>query len=152
MSNKVEKDTGGQLGGLIVSAIFVIVGVVTLYDSLSYSDIDSKVFPRAAAIVLIVCSMLSIVGSLLRPVQEPGFGRGAWWRRILLVVSMLAACLAMPQLGFLPAGFIAFGGTLIASMHDRWTVQAAAVFVASSIVIMVGFYSLFRFVLHVPLP
>ncbi|MGQ7844330.1 tripartite tricarboxylate transporter TctB family protein [Granulosicoccus sp. 3-233] len=152
MSRDVGKEATGRLGSLIVSAFFVIAGVVTLYDTLSYSDMDSKVFPRAAAIVLIVCAMLSIVGNLLRPVSEPGFGQGAWWRRILLVLSMLAACLAMPLVGFLPAGFIAFGGSLFASMHERWSARAAIVFLLSSLMIMVGFYALFRFVLHVPLP
>ena len=45
-----------SIGSFIASAFFIIAGIVTLYDTMSYSDIDSKVFPRAAAIVLIICA------------------------------------------------------------------------------------------------
>ena len=51
----------GSIGSFIVSAFFIIAGIVTLYDTMSYSDIDSMVFPRAAAIVLIICASISLV-------------------------------------------------------------------------------------------
>ena len=146
-----EKHTS-KPGSLIVSAFFIIAGIVTLYDTFSYSDIDSKVFPRASAIVLILCASISLIMGFLRAPRHEGFGRGIWWRRVLLVVTMLLTCIAMPYLGFLFAGMIAFAGGLIAAMHDRWSAKTLLLYWGSGALIMIGFYSLFRYALSVPLP
>lgn len=142
----------GQIGSLIVSALFVFVGVVTLYDTLSYTDRDSQVFPQTVAIILIVCASVSFIVRFMHPSEEGGFGRGVWWRRVLLIATMMLACLAMPAVGFLPAGAIAFIGGLIAAMHDRWTLKNSLIYWGAGGIIMVLFFTLFKFVLHVPLP
>ena len=144
--------TKDNLGSFITSCFFLIAGVVTLYDTTSYSDIDSKVFPQAVAIGLIIFSSISIISSLTRPQTEGGFEQGIWWRRILLVTTMLAACLVAPFVGFLPAGAIAFAGGLIAGMHDKWSLKTLFIYWGSGILIMVQFFVLFRYVLLVPLP
>lgn len=130
----------------------MIVGAVTLFDTLSYSDVDSKVFPRAAAILLILASVISIVLTLLKPVADEGFGSGTWWRRVLLVSAMLTACLLMPKLGFVTSSAIAFLGALLAAMHDQWTVRNACVYIVSGLIVVGGFYALFQYGLNVPLP
>lgn len=142
----------GQVGSLIISALFVIAGVVTLYDTLSYTDRDSQVFPQTVAIILIVCASISFIMRFVNPTYEGGFGQGIWWRRVLLIATMFLTCIAMPILGFLPAAVMAFAGGLIAAMHDRWSVFNILLYWGAGAVIMVAFYSLFRFVLHVPLP
>jgi hypothetical protein len=151
MSHK-NKAEGSSIGSLIVSSLFVLAGFITLYDTTSYSDIDSIVFPRAAAILLIICATSSIILNFIRPSADEGFGRGSWWRRILLVVTMLLTCFAMPYLGFLAASAIAFTGGMIAAMHDVWSRKTILLYAGSSLVTMVAFYVLFRFALHVPLP
>lgn len=143
---------GSTIGSLLVAALFVGLGIITLYDSVSYSDVDSMVFPRAAAILLIVASITSIVLTMLKPTADEGFGTGSWWRRILLVSSMLAACALMPRFGFVTASAVAFVGALIAAMHDHWRLANAAIYTLSGAVVVGGFYALFRFVLSVPLP
>ena len=142
----------GYLGSLIVSALFIIAGLVTLYDTNSYSDVDSKVFPRAVAIILIICAVISLITTIVKSSSEQGFGQGSWWRRIVLVITMLLACFAMPYVGFLAAGAIAFCGGLIAAMHDQWSMRIILLYGGIGAVIMVAFYSLFRYLLHVPLP
>ena len=142
----------GQLGSLIISAMFVLAGVVTLYDTLSYTDRDSQVFPQTVAIILIICASISFVARFLNPADEGGFGQGIWWRRVLLISTMVLTCVMMPIVGFLPAGVVAFAGGLIAAMHDRWTLSNILIYWGSGGVIMVVFYTLFKFVLHVPLP
>ncbi len=140
------------MGSLCVSLLFVLVGAVTLFDTLSYSDVDSKVFPRAAAILLILASVVSIVLTLLKPVADEGFGSGAWWRRALLISAMLIACLLMPKLGFVTSSAVAFLGALLAAMHDQWTARTAFVYIVSGFIVVGGFYALFQFGLNVPLP
>lgn len=152
MSHHTAEASTGRIGTLVIAGLFVAIGVITLYDTTTYSDLDAKVFPRAAAIVLIISSFIIIVANVLRPTNEPGFGHGAWWRRILLVVCLLLAGFIMPLTGFLPAASFAFFGAMVAAMHERWTVPTIVRYTGSGLVIMVGFYALFRFVLNVPLP
>ena len=89
---------------------------------------------------------------MIKPTAEEGFGHGIWWRRILLVLTMLISCLAMPYLGFLGASAIAFVGGLISAMHDKWTTKKLLLYWGSGALIMIGFYVLFKLVLQVPLP
>lgn len=142
----------GRTGSLIITVFFLIAGIVTLYDTTGYSDSDSKVFPQTVAVALIVFTSILLVTQFLRPTDSEGFGAGVWWRRVLLVVTMLLACLAMPYLGFLPAGAIAFAGGLMAAMHERWSLKTVLLYWGSGAVIMVAFYALFKFALQVPLP
>lgn len=142
----------GHIGSLLVSAFFVLAGFVTLYDTTGYSDRDSQVFPQTVAIILIVTAAISFITQFLKPSGQGGFGAGVWWRRVLLIVTMFAACFVMPMVGFLPAGAIAFAGGLIAAMHDKWTASTLFRYWGAGVVIMVAFYSLFKFLLHVPLP
>ena len=142
----------GQHGSLIISAMFVVAGVITLYDTLGYTDRDSRVFPQTVAIILIVCASISFTMSFIKPSNEEGFGHGVWWRRVLLISTMVLTCVFMPIVGFLPASIVAFAGGLIAAMHDRWTFSRILVYWGSGGIIMVAFYTLFKFVLHVPLP
>jgi len=144
--------TGSSTGTLLVSLFFIVAGIVTLYDTTTYTDVDSKVFPRAAAILLILAAAISLISDLVRGARETGFGEGDWWRRSLLVGAMLACCVAMPLTGFLPAAAIAFGGALVAAMHQRWSARHAMVYGISGALLMGGFYALFRYGLNVPLP
>lgn len=140
-----------NIGSIVIALFFVFVAVITLYDTTQYSDTDSKVFPRACAIVLLIFSLLTVIWELIKPSKVDGFGEGHWWRRVFLVVTMLIACIAMPYITFVPAGGIAFVGGLIAAMHDRWSPRTFVVYWGSGLVIIVTFYSIFKYVLHVPL-
>lgn len=152
MMAKSSTNSQGQIGSLIVSAVFVLVGFVTLYDTTSYTDRDSQVFPQTVAIILIISAGISFVTRFLKPSDEGGFGRGIWWRRVLLIVAMFITCIAMPIIGFLASGAIAFVGGLIAAMHDKWDGRTIMLYCGSGAIVMIAFYSLFKFFLHVPLP
>ena len=141
-----------NIGSLIIATVFIFVAVLTLYDTTHYSDMDSKVFPRACATVLSLFSIVTVIWELIKPSNVDGFGSGYWWRRILLVTTMLIACFAMPYITFMPAGGIAFIGGLVAAMHDRWSTRTLLLYWGSGAVIVVAFYSIFKYVLYVPLP
>jgi hypothetical protein len=152
MNDSSVSKSQGQTGSLIVSALFAFAGVVTLYDTMSYTDRDSQVFPQTVAVILIVTAAISFIMRFLKPSEDGGFGQGIWWRRCLLIVTMFLTCFAMPFVGFLPAGVIAFAGGLIAAMHDDWSSKTLMLYWGAGAVIMIAFFSLFKFVLHVPLP
>ncbi len=141
-----------SMGTLLIAAFFVFVAIMTIYDTTTYSDIDSKVFPRSSAIGLLVLSVATIIWTLLKPSRDEGFGHGSWWRRIMLILTMLLACILMPYLSFLPAGGVAFIGGLIAAMHDRWSMKTLVVYWLVGAAIVSAFYVIFKFALHVPLP
>lgn len=152
MSGPTASKSQGHIGSLLTSALFVLIGFVTIYDATSYTDRDSQVFPQTVAIILIITAAISFVTRFLQPTDDGGFGRGTWWRRVILVITMLLTCLAMPYVGFLAAGTIAFAGGLIAAMHDNWTAKTVLLYWGCGAVIMAAFFALFKFVLHVPLP
>ncbi len=152
MSSSVESSRSSTTGSLLVATLFIVLGAITLYDTLSYSDVDSKVFPRAAAVLLIGASMASIVLTLLKPVADEGFGSGRWWRRAVLVAAMLVACVLMPHVGFVVASAVAFAGALVAAQHDQWQLRNVFLYLVSAIAVVGGFYALFKFGLSVPLP
>ncbi|MFN3208172.1 MAG: tripartite tricarboxylate transporter TctB family protein [Roseovarius sp.] len=147
-----DRHPKGHTGSLIVSTLFVIMGVVALYDTMGYADRDSQVFPRTVAIIMILMAGLSLITRFLHPREGGGFGTGTWWRRVLLIVAMFAGCLAIPHIGFLASGAIAFGGGLVAAMHDRWTPMTMILYAGSGAAVMIAFFALFKFVLNVPLP
>ena len=152
MTETPSKTGSKDIGTLVIASLFIGAGVLTLYDVTTYSDTDSVVFPTFVAYALVFCSALVIIYSWLRPNPDNGFGNGDWWRRLLLVASMIGCGILMPLAGFLPATAIAFAGSLIAARHEGWDLKNALVFAVSGIFIMAGFYSLFRFALGVPLP
>lgn len=152
MTDAVPAKSRKDIGTLVIASLLVALGLLTLYDTTGYSDSDSIVFPTFVAYALILGSLTVIIHCWLRPNPELGFGAGDWWRRLLLVASMIVACLVMPFSGFLPATAIAFAGSLVAARHEGWDVKSALVFALSGAVIMAGFYVLFRFALSVPLP
>lgn len=152
MAGEFVSKPRGHVGSLIVSALFVVAALVTLYDTTTYSDRDSQVFPQAVAIILLITAGLSLIRQFLRPSEVDGFGSGIWWRRCLLILTMFLTCIAMPVIGFLPAAAIAFAGGLVAAMHDRWTRTNVLLYSGAGILVMVAFYALFKFLLLVPLP
>lgn len=139
-------------GSLIISALFVLIGVVVLHDTTGYSDVDSKIFPRAVGIALILSAGVSGILGMVRPSPVEGLGTGSWWRRILLIAAMLVATLLMARIGFLAAGMLVFAGGLIAGMEDRWHLRTGLVYGLCSLVIVFGFHALFKYALYVPLP
>lgn len=152
MAQTSDCKSQGQLGSLLVSALLILVGMVTLWDTLDYSDRDSQVFPQTVAIILIITAAISLLMRKLKPSNEGGFGHGIWWRRVLLIASLFLTCFLMPQVGFLIASVAAFAGGLISAMHDRWTVKNSLLYAISGALIMLAFYMLFKYALHVPLP
>lgn len=148
MTTRAQRDTGS----LVISLLLVVVGLVTLYDTTGYSDIDSKIFPRAAAVMLILSAGASAAVWFVRPQRAEGFGAGDWWRRLVLVGSMLLAALAMPYAGFLAASLLVFAGGLVSGMHERWGRRELILYPVASALIAVAFYALFKYALYVPLP
>ncbi len=141
-----------DIGGMVVAAVFVLVGVLALWDTLDYADADSYVFPRTVAGSLIVFCIASIVWNLARPPDRVQRGPESTMRRVGLVIVLLVAALSMPYLGFLLSGLAAFMAIMLLAMYDPWTRARVFVYPLVGTAIVLGFYFLFNKVLLVPLP
>jgi len=142
----------------IFAAIFAAIGALVIWDTTTYTDADSYVFPRTIASVMIALSVLLAIqwtlgwhragenGETQKPISQ------SILRRLVLVSAMIAAALLMPLLGFLATGMLTFAVILLAAMYDPWTPYRLIVYPISGAVIVVGFYLLFSKVLKVPLP
>lgn len=143
----------GHPGGAVVAALMVLFGCFVLWDTLSYMDGDSSVFPRACAITLIVVSLAYIFVWLMGySVPDTTLAHGQWWRRLTLVAIMLVGTLIMPFIGFLPAALPIFGALLVVAMHDQWTPFRMIVYPLIGLAIVLGFFYVFQELLHVQLP
>ncbi len=159
MSNDSGTTPASDAGAAIVAALLVIFGAAAVWDTYSYFDFDSAVFPRTVAAVLILLALGVLVRWLFQRAgyvsvspAEVAENGGSWPRRIALVIVMLAAALAMPWLGFLITAIISFGVLLVIAMHDPWTPGRIVVYPIVGLAIVVGFYFLFAKLLMVPLP
>lgn len=149
MPTDVKKDTGGA----VVAACLTALGALVVFDTTTYADSDSAVFPRTFAIVMILASVAYIVTWLMGRGASAGEAEaGSMPRRVLLVAIMLGGTLAMPWVGFLAASIPVFAALTLVAMYDPWTKARAVVYPLVGIAIVLGFYVLFKEVLLVPLP
>ncbi|MGX1096175.1 tripartite tricarboxylate transporter TctB family protein [Amorphus sp. MBR-141] len=152
MQTDAPQTNARDIGGMAAAAVFIVVGAIALYDTTTYADIDSAVFPRAVSIGLVLSSLGYLIYALLpgpRTLREKG---GSTPRRVALVAVMLLSVIAMPWIGFLASGIIAFLCLIVVAMHDPWTPRNMLLYPVIGIVIVGGFFALFRYGLQVPLP
>lgn len=139
-----------------MAALFIALGALVIWDTTTYTDADSYVFPRTIASVMIGLSVILLLQWLIGwtpSASDPGLtGAHSVPRRVALFASMIAAALAMPFIGFLAAGLIVFAAIMLTAMYDPWTPYRFIVYPVAGAAIVCGFYLLFARVLQVPLP
>lgn len=143
-----------DIASIGMAVLFIVVGLFVLYDTTTYQDLDSSVFPRTVALLMIVFSVVLIVWNLLKPqVAEAAEGEGgSTVRRVVLVLVMIAASAAMPYIGLLLSALISFGVLMAVAMFEPWTRTRLIVYPLSAVVLVVGFHWLFGDLFQVPLP
>lgn len=142
-------DVRGTVGALI----FIIVGVVVLWDAGHINNWAGAVFPRALATLMIGLSVVLVVRNLLGfsgGEERPPVGSTP--RRVGLVVAMLLAAVSMPYLGFMITGIAAYIAIMSVAMYERWTKLRLLLYPAVGVVTVFAFHLLFDTIFHVPLP
>lgn len=156
MSNLTTQQDRSDMGGIIVSVLMIIIGVIAIWDTTSMLDSDSYVFPRVVAGSMIGLSILFIVKQFVAPSMgrndDAGLAGGSHIRRACLVVAMVVCALLMPVLGFLISGILVFITIMMLAMYDKWTAKLKVVFPLVGVAIVGGFYLVFAKLLLVPLP
>lgn len=142
-----------DLPGTILAIAFIGIGCLAWWDTFDMGDADSYVFPRAVIVTLIACCLLLIGRNMVwgggknhKPLE------GSTWRRIGLVLTMLAAALAMPMFGFIAVGLVLFTLLIVIAMFEPWTQKLMIAYPLIGIAIVISFYGLFAMLLNVSLP
>ncbi len=92
MSTNQVTGKGIDVGGLIMSCLFIVISVVALWDTTHMLDSDSYVFPRVIAIVMIILNLLLIGRNLLHFTDEKEEAQKAGAstsRRIALIAGVM---------------------------------------------------------------
>lgn len=154
MSDNQPNELQRGTASIVMACLFIVIAVVSLWDTTHMLDSDSYVFPRAIAIAMIGFSLTLIVWHLVKPRarKDDTVSEASTLRRVSLVMVMLGSCFAMPWLGFLIPGVVTFVLLMWIAMYDEWTTKRMIVYPLVAVVIVVGFYTLFGNVLQVPLP
>lgn len=140
-----------DLRGIAGSALFIVVGILAVWGARKFSPMGS-VFPVTIAAAMIVFATAYIVMALLRPVATVTTAAGSTWRRSALVAVLLAWSFLFEHVGFLVTSVAAFTALLVIANYDRWTPRMAATYAVAGALVLGGLYSVFFFVLEVPLP
>ena len=149
----MRTDQPRSIGSVVIAALLLICGAVVLWETTTYFDFDSAIFPRTVASLLVALCLIYIVLWLMGLTRaldpaEPG----SWPRRIGLVLLMLAGAFAMPWAGFILSSLVTFGCLTLLAMYEPWTRLRIIVYPLIGIAIVFGFYLLFGEILRVPLP
>ena len=147
MSENPRRDIPGIAG----SVVFIIAGVLAFWGARDFTPLGS-VFPRTIAAAMVVFATAYIAMALLRPKAPAATPVGSPWRRGALVAVLVAWSFLFEHIGFLATSVVAYTALLVIANYDRWTPRMAVVYAAVGALVLGGLYSIFHFVLQVPLP
>lgn len=142
---------GRDVPGLIGCGLAIGLGVAAIATSGDFSSLGA-VFPRAISGLMIVFALGYIALALRRPLPKPAAGPGSALRRIGTVVVLLGWAFALQPVGFLASSVCASTALLLLAQHDRWTLRSVLLCSLFTALVVGGLYTLFRFILQVPLP
>lgn len=151
-SKAIARDTR-DLRGTVGALIFIVLGGVCWWDISDMPSPQAAVFPRTVIGLMVLFSALLILRNLLGyAAPEPIGSPGSVVRRVLLIVAMIAATLAMPYLGFPIAALAAYLAIMAIAMYEHWTLMRLWLYPASGVIVVLGFYFIFKYLFQVPLP
>lgn len=137
--------------GLVGCALAFVIGIAALANSGEFSPLGS-VFPRTIAGLMIMLALLYAGLALRRPQPQIAPAPGSTARRVGTALVLLAWAFALQPVGFLFSSVCGCTALLLLAQHDRWTARTGLVYGLAMILVLGALYTLFRFVLKVPLP
>jgi len=140
-----------DLRGALGSAAAMALGAVAIWAARDFSDLGA-VFPRAVGALLVALGGLYIGLTLAGRTQRVAALGGSNLRRAATAVTLLTWAFTLGPLGFLASSAAAMAALMVIANHEHWTLRRAVLYVASSALVLIGLYSLFKIALQVPLP
>ncbi|MBK6981600.1 MAG: tripartite tricarboxylate transporter TctB family protein [Betaproteobacteria bacterium] len=147
----MNKPAGRDVRGIVGSVLAIAGGALAFYHAKEFTPLGS-VFPRTIAAAMMIFAAVYIATALLRPGEQPPQPTGSTWRRVALVVVLALWSVFLEKLGFLTSSVAAYAAILVIANYDQWTPRRALGYALAGAAVLGGLYSIFRFVLQVPLP
>lgn len=146
-----------KVNDVVSGAIAIVIGAGVLAATRSFPEIPGEpgpaIFPRLAAIGLILCGLVIGLPSLRHRAADPWVEWPAWFRQprqkigvLVIVAGLTVSALAMETLGFFLCAFVLVLGLLLA-LKVRAVIAVPVTIVAVAIV-----HSIFYSGLRVALP
>lgn len=137
--------------GITICALLFILGAVIIYDAQSFSTLGA-VFPRTIAVILMIFCALYVAAAWRRPQVIPPAEPGSTFRRSALFAIMMVWALTLHAVGFLTTSVVAYILITLLSNYSPWPTKKIVNRLVAGVLILGGFYILFKNFLYVPLP
>lgn len=137
---------------LIIGIVSLIIGVTAWVPTRGLTLLG-RVFVDYTLIVLASLGVVMVIKGIAKPEKLRFFESMVERNNILIGLAMLLVYLVfMPKVGFLPASYLMYAAFNWYLSEDRMRTRNIIISVLVSLVVVTGFYLVFRNVLGVPLP
>jgi hypothetical protein len=137
---------------LIIGIVSLIIGVTAWVPTRGLTLLG-RVFVDYTLIVLASLGVVMLIKGIVKPEKLRFFESMVERNNILIGLAMLLVYLVlMPKVGFLPASYLMYAAFNWYLSEDRMKTKNIIISVLVSLVVVTGFYLVFRNVLGVPLP
>jgi hypothetical protein len=140
-----------DVAGAIGSALLAGVGVAALVFSVDFSDLGA-VFPRTIGALMVALGVLYVALVVRGRTRRAPAPTGSNARRAGVAAVMLTWAFTLEPLGFLASSAAAFVLLSGLAAHERWTSRMVLTCGGAGVLVLGGFYVLFKHALLVPLP
>lgn len=145
--------TRGKAAGLFFIVLSVLILILTQQVQITQQHIAEpgpRLFPRIAAIGMILCSVGMLVVKTESKEKEVYLNKNGWKKLAVVFSVVVLYTLGLALVGFLaatPFALLAFIAVLRSGKKVSWVMSGIL-----SIVVTVGLFSLFESVFIIPLP
>ena len=137
---------------LIIGIVSLVIAVTAWVPTRGLTLLGG-VFVDYTLIVLVSLSAVMVIKGIVKPEKLRFFENVVERNNILIGLAMLLVYLVfMPKVGFLPASYLMYAAFNWYLSEDRMRTRNIIISVLVSLVVVTGFYLIFRNVLGVPLP
>ncbi len=142
----------GEIGFAIIATVFGILGYYFALDMTSENLASPSVFPKLASIVIVLCGIRCIYTACKKEPPEEGTPNVFKYLLpkdvIVVLIMLLAYCIALPIVHFVPASYVFMVVGMIYLHHGKYIWQSFLI----SAVAMALLIAIFRYVFLVILP
>ena len=145
---KVRKP--GEIGFAVLGVLFGVLGYYFAMDMTSETYSSPSVFPKLASLIIIACGGVSLYRAIKRQAPPKGETVFAYLlpRDVLVVLLMLVAyCVALPKLHFIPSSYAFMVAGMIYLHRGKKIVQSLIYSAIALLVLVVVFRYLFLVIL-----
>ncbi len=142
----------GEIGFAVIATVFGVLGYYFALDMTSENLASPSVFPKLASAVIVLCGLRCIYTACKKEPPEEGTPNVFKYLLpkdvIVVLVMLLAYCIALPIVHFVPASYVFMVVGMIYLHHGKYIWQSLVI----SAVAMALLIAIFRYVFLVILP